>query len=208
MPKDCFRYFGDRRFRFLRRLFRAWHQQLAECEKGLYDDLPYWCGERTNIGVLAAAALRLSGVVALEEFPIRRRERAGRADLWFYDTHTQRSYDFEFKFRYSALKAPAVARIKSAMRDASSDVRSLPTSPAGAQGVAVTFVVPYVSTKPLAKEWNSLWRNFTLSVSEPRRFGASFVAIHRGTDEIVRRAGREVKGFHPGVAAFGKVIAR
>jgi hypothetical protein len=99
MPNGPFIYFGDRRLRFLRRLFRAWHSQLVEYESCLSDDLPYWYSERTNIGVLAAAALRLRGVVALEEYPIRQGDRAGRADLGPYDSRAERSYDFEFKFR-------------------------------------------------------------------------------------------------------------
>lgn len=179
-----------------------------EYENCLYDDLPYWYSERTNIGVLAAAALRMRGVVALEEYPIRRGDRAGRADLGLYDSRAERSYDFEFKFKYSALKSTVVRRIRSAMRSASRDVRSLRKPPAGSQSVAVTFVVPYLRTAPPVEKWNSLWRDFTHSVSEPDRFGASFVAIHRAADEVVGRAAKELLGLHPGVAAFGKVIAR
>lgn len=207
MPNRPFIYFGDHRLRFLKRLFRAWHSQLVEYESCLYDDLPYWYSERTNIGVLASAALRLRGVVALEEYPIRRGDRAGRADLDLYDSTAERSYDFEFKFRYSALGSTAVKRIKSAMRDASRDVRSLPKPPGRSQSVAVTFVVPYLHTTPARERWNSLWRSFMHSVSEPENVGASFVAIHRAADDVVGRAAGEL-GFHPGVAAFGRVIAR
>jgi hypothetical protein len=207
MPNTSFKYFGDHRFRFLQRLFRAWDKQLAEYENGLYDDLPYWYSERTNIGVLAAAALRLSGVVALEEYPIRRGDRPGRADLGLYDSWAERSYDFEFKFRYAAFGWSATRKIKSAMRDASKDIRRLPKPPAGAQSVAVTFVVPYRKKVPPVKEWDSLWKGFTHLLSAPEKFGANFVAIHRADDKIVGRAAGKL-GFHPGVAAFGKVVAR
>jgi hypothetical protein len=66
-----FSYFGDRRLHFIRRLLREWHHQLTNFETLMHNDLPYRYGERTNIGVLTAAALRLKGTVALEEYAKR-----------------------------------------------------------------------------------------------------------------------------------------
>jgi hypothetical protein len=212
MPHGRYSYFGDQRLRFMKRLFRAWHRQLAEFEGRLYDDLPYWYSERTNVGLLAAAALRLKSIVPLEEYPIRRGDKAGRADLGLYDARNERSYDFEFKFRYSAIGWSATKRIKAAMRAAAEDVKSLPKPPAGSQSVAVTFVVPYLpniktrKTPPIEK-WDSLWEHFLHSVAKPAICGADFVAVHRADDEVVERAAGDL-GFHPGVAAFGKVVHR
>src|SRR2546425_3485512 len=147
-----FWYFGDGRSRFMHRLFREWHRQLASFEKVLYDDLPYWYGERTNVGILAAGAVRLKGVVALEEFTIRRGtapvSRAGRADLSVYDGRTERSYDFECKFQYVTFDWLSAKRVKSDILDAIGDIRTLPQPRSRSQRVVVAFVAPYLKILP------------------------------------------------------------
>jgi hypothetical protein len=215
MPHGSFSYFGDQRLHFMKRLFRAWHRQLADFEDLLYNDLPYWYSERTNIGVLAAAALRLKTIVPLEEYPIRRGDNAGRADLGLYNARNERWYDFEFKFRWIAIGFSATKTIRDAMRDASRDVKALPKPPARSQSVAVTFVVPYLpktkSRKPPPMEKRDSWKHFLHSVAKPTIFGADFVAVHRADDGVVERAARNEApeaDFHLGIAAFGKVIHR
>jgi hypothetical protein len=56
------------------------HQEYIDCVPG---DVPYWYGERPQIGLLAAAVWR-SGGVALEEYCRKRpgRPRKGRCDLF------------------------------------------------------------------------------------------------------------------------------
>ena len=80
-------------------LFRQWHRLLTDFEKVIrvknYDNLPYRESERTNVGVLAAAATLMSGTVALEEYPVKRRAQdSGRADLWVHDEQGNRFIRF------------------------------------------------------------------------------------------------------------------
>ena len=213
-----FTYIGYGRRQLIKRLFKAWHRELLGFEKRLYDDLPYWYGERTNIGVLTGAALRLK-TTALEEYAVRRGgvkgsgagSSAGRADLYIYDSKANRSYDFEFKFCYSAIGWYATKRVKNAMRSATHDVHTLPKPTWPCVGMAVVFVVPYRKKFPPGADWKALWEKFVDFIGEPGRFGADFVAIHHASGEIVRRAGKgigksEGLGFHPGIAAVGKMV--
>jgi hypothetical protein len=178
------------------------------------DDVPYWYSGRTNTGILAAAALRLKDTkIALEEYAVRRGgvkgNGAGRADLYLYDSRANRSYDFEFKFRYAAIGWSSVKRIKSALKDAKYDVSTLPKPTYPCYGVALTFLAPYTKNVPDRKKWAECWRKFLDSILDPSDFGADFVAIHRASDKAVQGSlGPEDLGFHPGVAAIGKIVRR
>jgi hypothetical protein len=212
MTTAAFKYFGDERRRFLKRLFRAWHQQLCDFEDWMDDDLPYWYGERTNTGVLTAAALRLKNTtIALEEYAVQKATGGGRADLYLYDSAGNCSYDFEFKQCWTGMRGSSQKTIVAALQEARVDVKKLPKPTYSCLGLAATFVVPYRERIPPPEKQNEYWNKFVQHIAEPAHFGADFVAVHRASDESMRRA-LQANGsgiaFCPGIAVVGRIVRR
>jgi len=209
-----FHYFGDSRWRFVKSLFRQWHRLLSDFEKVIhakgYDNLPYRESERTNAGVLAAAATLMTDTVALEEYPVKRRgQDVGRADLWVCDKRGNRSYDFEFKMLWRSLRSTRTGNLRRALAAASRDVRRLPRPGDPSWGVALVFLVPSLERAPRhAAESEQLWRSFIDTLSSPRSLGADFVVIHKAYPGVAEKlAARSKDAFLPGVAAVGRRVA-
>jgi hypothetical protein len=82
-------------------LLEEWLTLIKRYCRYMEDDLPYCWSERSNIGVLAAAAWR-AGWVALEEFGNKRRaQRHGRSDLYIYPCDRDKGEFIEAKQAWS-----------------------------------------------------------------------------------------------------------
>jgi hypothetical protein len=212
-----FKFFGDRRYRFLKHLFKEWHRLLGDFERVLrgYHDIPYWHRERTNVGILASASILLSKrTMALQEINVRRRKATGRsggrADLWIRDTTGSRSYDFEFKVMNRSLGSTRTGNFKRTLAGAVRDVRSLPKPEDPSWGIALVFVIPHLPRVPDRGEEDGLWDRLVGSFAKPKALGADFAAIHRAPRKVVAALARNVAkaGWNPGIAAVGKIVRR
>lgn len=211
-----FYYFGDGRHRFFKILFKEWHRLLVDFEQVLrkYHDIPYWYNEWTNVGILATAAAFVKDTLALQEYTVQRGGAKGRvqgrADLWLH-ARGGRSYDFEFKIVYPSIRSTRTALIKLRLKKASADIRSLPRPLDASWGVALVFVVPGLPTTPAPETWDiKVWKAFVDHGRDPQLLGGDFVAIHRAADGVVHKVAKSspTAGFHPGVAALGRVVRR
>ena len=143
-----FEFIGDRRRAFIYELFRSWHNTLVRYESALavIEGLPYWYIERTNVGLLAAAALRI-GAFPLEEYSISKGRVAnrstGRADLWILSPNGT-TYDFEAKQTWVSLNSNKIANIiEPLLSEAVREAKNLSQRPDFSVGIV--FVVTYVS---------------------------------------------------------------
>lgn len=104
---DRFRFVGDKRKPLIFPLLKSWHRTLDKLEQVMR--VPYVYGERTNVGILALAAVRL-GHLPFEEYSCKkgygRGQWKGRADLRLYKKEGGAYFDFE-------AKCPQITSIKS-----------------------------------------------------------------------------------------------
>jgi hypothetical protein len=109
------------------RLFQAWAvlvERYCEATQGI--DAPYWHRERSNVGLLAAAAWQ-AGLISLEEFASRRGRRSGshgRCDLWIAPPGVHDGDAYEAKYEQVA---PSWFRdpVGPALKEALGQVRAL-----------------------------------------------------------------------------------
>jgi len=163
------------------------------------EDLPYWYIERTNVGLLAAAALRI-GAFPLEEYSISRGRGAnrstGRADLWILSPKGI-TYDFEAKQKEISLSSNKIAKtIIPPLLEAVNDVRNL--SQRSDFSVGIVFAVPYISTsRPINLS------SFKRQIVDIASYGADFAAIHFYNEKNIEKT--KYKGYvHPGIAVVGR----
>lgn len=86
----------------LRQVLAHWTDMVSEYSDSLDEDACYWYNERANVGVLASAAWRTTGWVALEEYQTVKRGRNedsknGRCDLFLHQTAEGISFALEAK---------------------------------------------------------------------------------------------------------------
>jgi hypothetical protein len=87
-------------------VLRQWRGLVERYCKNEKKDAPYWYTERSNVGILAAAAWQSKRCVSLEEYSVdksrplgRGKQRwSGRADLWI--RVEKKEYVFEAKHRF------------------------------------------------------------------------------------------------------------
>lgn len=95
---DDFLFIGDKRKALVFPLLECWHKTLNDLEQVM--SVPYVYGERTNVGILAMAAVRL-GYLPFEEYACKkgygRGQWKGRADLRVYKDEGGVYFDFEAK---------------------------------------------------------------------------------------------------------------
>lgn len=196
-----FEFIGDQRRTFIYKLFRSWHKTLIKYENALAEigDLPYWYIERTNIGLLAAAALRIEAFPIEEYTTLRGRgvnRSVGRADLWILSPN-ETIYDFEAKRKEVLLSSNRISEvIEPPLRKAVIAVRSL--AQRSNFSVGIVFVIPYASS--LSQVNLSLFKEQIIDITS---YGGDFAAIHFCNETIWRNL--SIKGyFHPGIAVVGK----
>lgn len=95
---DRFLFVGDKRKALVFPLLECWHKTLNKLEQLM--SVPYVYGERTNVGILAVAAVS-SGYLPFEEYACKkgygRGQWKGRADLRVYKKVGGVYFDFEAK---------------------------------------------------------------------------------------------------------------
>jgi len=152
---------------------RHWHEILEEwvfmnkkisrVTKGKF--VPYSYKERTNLGVLAGAAVK-TGWAALEECRAEKAEKEektlfypGRADLLLWrDTINDQ---VEAKFMRRSLTAPTMKRIETVHRKAKGDAaRSISNESKKENFVALTFIVPWVKKGAFTDETHGQVNDF------------------------------------------------
>jgi len=149
-------------------VLRAWakvvmeYSESHEVKPGVAEDCCWWYGERATLSTLAAAAWRVKGWGALEEFRTiknrvtggKREPKYGRCDLYVYSDNS--SYACEAKQVRLALSHPgATDKISNGLTAAWKDAGDLDKSEAGKR-LALCFCVPYVkgnSRKGAVNEW-------------------------------------------------------
>lgn len=196
-----FEFIGDQRRTFIYKLFRSWHNTLIRYENALAEikDLPYWYNERTNVGLLAAAAISI-GAFPIEEYSISRGKGAnrsiGRADLWIRSPNGT-TYDFEAKQKFVTLNFNKVANIiRPLLSGAVMDAKEL--SERSDFSIGIVFVVPYISTsKPINLS------SFKSQIIDIASYGGDFAAIHFGNETMWRNL--SIEGYvYPGIAVVGR----
>ena len=113
---------------------------------------PYSYKERTNLGVLASAAVK-TGWAALEECRTEKSEKEdetlsyqGRADLLLW--RDARNDQVEAKFMRRSLTAPTLKRIEKVHGKARGDAARSTTNESKKENcVALTFIVPWVKSE-------------------------------------------------------------
>jgi len=204
-----FEFTGDQPKVFIRKLFKLfnqWHDLLRQYEEMMSadKDLPYWHTERTNTGLLAAAAVKLC-YVAIEEYSAERgtrvKKRAGRADLWICDDEG-RGYDFEVKQYWASLHTPKITGIKRELNRAKIDVSNLryPSK----NRIALVFVIPrFLTSNKFDVD------EFRETILDTKRIGCSFSALHLCPKQIFEEC-RSLEDskyyYYPGIAAIGQYV--
>lgn len=132
-------------------LLNKWCDLNKNFYEKLGDDCPWWNNERASIGILAAAAWKAKGFLALEEFCIkkgRRRtgERAGRCDLKIWNA-SKEEFAFEAKQTWCKLQSGIdlnrkYNNIKAAFHDAQENARKL--KPSMGRRFGLCFVSPRI----------------------------------------------------------------
>jgi hypothetical protein len=192
---------GDYRRRFVYDLVSTWHKILTDYEEKMTDDLPYFYIERTNLGLLAAAALKM-GALPLEEYSADKgrgkKKYPGRADLWIRAKNGA-TYDFEAKQKWISLNSNNVISITdNILTEAVKAARQIALKSDFSLGIG--FIVPYVSdyVKDKAASFNEQILNI-------RSIGADFSAVHFCDKRYWGKIKVEEK-YYPGICIIGKYI--
>lgn len=164
-------------------VLRAWakvvmeYSESHEGKPGVAEDCCWWYGERASLSTLAAAAWRVKGWGALEEFRTiknhvkggKRTTKYGRCDLYIYSDNS--SYACEAKQVRFALKHPGKTdKISDGLAAAWEDAGNLDKLEANKR-LALCFCVPYIrgntksySQKDAVNQWiNDLTKTINYS---------------------------------------------
>ncbi len=156
---------------FWKRLAESWQSVLDSYIKyspigNSFNDLPYWHSERAATGFLAAAAWKIKGVIAIEEYYAERvygdtkRRSIGHCDLWV------RSKDFSFSAEVKQLwpKNYKKKSIQKKIKDAEKQLDSLADEDKRTSNnlFSVCFVSPRLDDKVKFSDFlNEIQNDFT-----------------------------------------------
>jgi hypothetical protein len=177
-----FEFEGDRRRVLIYELLKRWNQDLIIYEKRIPEDLPYFYIERTNVGLLSSAAIKL-GALTLEEYSVKRgrraKERQGRADLWIeYKGYT---FDIEAKQDWVALNSSRIAKkVQRLMGAAEQSLEDLKDK--ADKSVGIVFLVPLL---PRAKKPD--FEGFSKKILDIGSYKGDFAAIHISEERIWKK---------------------
>ena len=202
---QLFWFKGDRRrstTRDIQDLLVSWDGVLRDLEGAMAPwGLPYDCGERPSLGILAAAATRI-GFVPFEEYSADKgrgkSRRSGRADLWLATTSGARAYDFEAKhidrsFGSKRLVTTIERHLDIAAKDASVLTYKSDCT------IGVVFISLY-GAKQKGFDPDPFWEQ----LSNLAQYGGDVCALHICKPEIW---GRNLKRRdRPGIAIVGRYV--
>ena len=199
---ETFDFKGDRNKLLIYELLKTWNQLLTNYEKRIRDDLPYFYIERTNIGLLSSAAIKM-GALTLEEYSAEKgreaRKRQGRADLWIeYKGYT---FDIEAKQAWIALDSTRIRqKVVSLLKDAVKDSKKLTEK--GDRSVGIGFLVPYLALSKKAD-----FEHFQERVLDIASYDGDFAAVHFSDEKIWGRKSLVFdNAFYPGIAVIGRYV--
>ena len=177
-----------------------------------HQDLPYVYIERTDIGLLSAAAHEM-GAVPIEEYSADKGKGAeryiGRADLWIC-LKDGTTFDFEAKQEWIPLNSKRIAKIiKPKLEEAAYAAKKL-TYPSN-WSIGIVFVTPYIHTlsrKIESMPFKKQILAFKKQILDNDSYGGDFVAVHFCDEQIWKTARIDKEFFYPGIATVGKIIRR
>lgn len=131
----------------------SWVETVLEYSK-VTEDACWWYNERANISILAAAAWRTTGWVALEEYSTNKRggdgdDTYGRCDL--YMENGKISYAIEAKHAWQPIGGSGISYAEKKINLAWKDVGSLQNDEADIR-IAATFIIPSIAKSQLSNE--------------------------------------------------------
>lgn len=187
-------------------LLQRWSSLITYASFDDEDDVPYWYGERTLTGLLAAAAWRQRGGWALEEFAGRRGKRlettSGRGDLWL--GLGDGTYTIEAKVKWPSSGAEeALKSARAGLAAARQQLWKLSASYRPGTLIAICYLVPcpmagrtYAATSRQAQILSAVKRTFVGS----RSMVASYYPHWDPPKDDHRR-------IYPGIILIGRVVS-
>ena len=166
-------------------------------------DAPYWYNERANVGVLAAAAWKTEGGLALEEYASPKRHGQtrwkGRTDLWLQVGQSQ--YVVEAKIAWVSVTRPKNNALSTVKYWLSLAEEEAPANIAdSAMKVGMVFVVPYLAgSAAVFAEERSVALQSKLRELKPDLFAAAF-------PESVMSLSNDAGYVYPGVFCIARKI--
>lgn len=191
----------DHRLVAIPALLESWDKTLRELEKAFgIHDLPYVYRERTNVGILAAAATKL-GYLTFEEYSVekrrQRRWRQGRADLYICSKDSRKEFNIEAKYKVVSFRNQRLAQtIAPILETVIKDVVVLRKSE-HSRRIGIVFLRPW-GAKPDDFDPTPFWSQLRDRAS----YGADFCAFHLCKFEIWSQ--QETHNDCPGIAVVGK----
>lgn len=155
---------------------------IRECRRfsAIADDACWWYNERASAGVLATAAARLKGWVALEEFSTWkakitdkgvREEKAGRCDLWISNDETDFAIELKQAWQPIFSKGDALSSTMKMWESAWGDSGRLDKDEAMTR-LAGVVVVPHFPTSKRSKYNREVRKNFLQELKNLRGVAA------------------------------------
>ncbi len=214
----------------LRSLFKRWDSLLHWIDGYMkhpkWPDLPFWYGERSNVGWLALAAYD-KGLLSLQEPSVGRYKRfrhrgkqrtkrgKGRGDLLIYEGlgKHQKIFDFEAKQSDHNIELSFNKNIRAQLISALKSTQTKPIKEQGNVGVGVVFLPLYFvrkkrNLKDLRKPLNGFLRK--VKREELGSVGADFIALHLAPTSIIKAVARanyypKYPTYDVGIAVLGKI---
>lgn len=143
---------SDSKLRKLEPVLNNWIGIVQEYSKAFKDeDACWWYTERANVGILAAAAWRTNGWIALEEYSTSKRgdetdSKNGRCDLYITEKNHDNSFAFEAKLAWQTMRFDGVGKIKILIKGAWEDAGNLEKTEAKTR-VAACFAIPRIPAR-------------------------------------------------------------
>lgn len=139
----------ESKLRKLKPVLNNWIKIVQEYSKAFQNnDACWWYTERANVGILAAAAWRTKGWLALEEYSTLKRgdetdSKNGRCDLYIANKNHDNSFAFEAKPAWQTMRSDGVGKISNQLVEAWNDAGKLRKIEAKTR-IAVCFVIPKI----------------------------------------------------------------
>ncbi len=204
---------------FLKPLFKQWHKVISRTTTRMcrsnYPDLPYWYGERTQVGWIALAAYEI-GWLPLHE-PPRSSKGGGRSDLWIYTGRAGKARVIDIEAKKAELSVSTVSRRKSVwdvddipgkLKRALKQALDKDEGYDGDDGIGLVFVILHASKNTSKSEVLRLATEFkrhATSRQALKAVGADFVALYFGKYSLVRKVAiKEDCPPYIGIAVIGK----
>lgn len=143
---------SDSELRKLKPVLDNWVEIVQEYSRAFQNhDACWWYTERANVGILAAAAWRTKGWLALEEYSTSKRRdgtgsKNGRCDLYMAKNNHDNSFAFEAKQAWQTMRSDDISKILGQLAKARKDAGNLERVEAETR-VAACFVIPKMPSR-------------------------------------------------------------